>query len=179
MSTLTIHPTVWHNVASRRTPGRAVVVVAVVLSMAVVWAATHVRDLGYVQPQLQTTGWSSKSTGTHVDALLRLANPSSAHVVVVSARVLGPDGQPYPGVTDIVITPTEIPPGTTATHPGYDTLDAVTLVPMAYTMVCDAVDRSDPYGQQATLVLTTTGTWPYHDSVIGQWSPDGMCPMPN
>jgi hypothetical protein len=178
MSTTTIDPVVWRTATSGRTPGRGVVVVALVLALAVLWAATHVRDLGYVQPQLQTTGWSSTSSGVRVDALLRLANPSSAHVVVVAARVLQGDGQPYPGVADIVITPTEIPPGTSATHPGYDTLDTVTQVPMSYTMVCDSVDPSDPSGHEATLVLTTTGTWPYHDSVIGQWNPVGLCPGP-
>ncbi len=152
-------------------------VIAVVLSVLVVGGAVRVRALGWTSPDLYSTGWSAKNDEStfRVRELVRVGNASGVEVTVAGARVIRSDGQPFAGIVDIVLTPTEIPPGTWVTRPGLDPVTTPVDVPMSFTLVCDQLENRGVDDPGPSLVLTTTGTWPHHETVLRGWDPTGFC----
>ena len=93
---------------------------------------------------------------------------------MVGASALGPDGSPAASVRSITVTPTVVPVGSQVYDDGRPSVE----VPMHVVIDCQAVD---PNGMQPdpTLVLTTTGTWPQHDSArLDLGTIRGFCELP-
>ena len=160
MTTDLVDEAVWAEARRRRGPSTWVVVVAILVAVALVWAALWARGTGRTSPKLTSDGKSGKydaATGS-IDFRVRVGNLGAVPLTVVSARAQQPDGSPTAIVRSVSVTPTEVPVGSTVYDDGRQSIE----VPMHVVIDCEAVD---PNGMQPdpVLVLTTTGTWPQHD----------------
>jgi len=160
VTTTLVDEAVWADVRRRRGPSTWVVVVAILLAVALVWAALWARGTGRTSPKLTSNGKSGKydAGSSSIDFRVRVGNLGAVPITVVGGRAEQPDGSPTAVVRSVSVTPTEVPPGSTVYDDGRQSIE----VPMHVVIDCSAVD---PNGMQPdpVLVLTTTGTWPQHD----------------
>jgi hypothetical protein len=154
---------VWSEVRRRRGPSTWVLVVAILLGAAMIWAAFWMRGQGRTSPQLSSNGMSGKwDAGTStVDVLVRLGNQGAVPVTVVGARLVNPDGSASRVARSLTVTPTVVPAGTVISDGGTGGID----VPMRVVVDCAWLDPNLPEPGPG-LVLTTTGTWPQHDYTL-------------
>ena len=163
MTTGLVDEAVWREVRGRRGPSTWVLVVAILLGATMIWAAFWMRGQGRTSPQLSSNGMSGTwETGTStVDVLVRLGNQGAVPITVVGARLVNPDGSASHVARSLTVTPTVVPAGTTISDSGTGGVE----VPMRVVVDCASLDPNSTE-PAATLVLTTTGTWPQHDFTL-------------
>lgn len=165
MTYTTVGSQLWDEVGDRRTPDRWVVVVALLGAALLVGAAIVVHQRGLTAPAIWTSGatgsWDKATSTTTYQ--LRLSNRAATDVTVTSARFLGADGRPVPGVLAAELTPVVVPG---LTIPGaVDGPEVITT--LRVTIDCPAMLVLPESMQQPVLVVDTTGTWPEHTAVLG------------
>ena len=146
---------------------------ALLLSVGIVAGAASIVARGYTRPNVITDGWSSSwSTGSSTAAVeLRLGNDSPQPIEIVGATIVGADGSPLPYARVASMQPLSmdglLPDATAA---------AIYSLPMTVEVDCaTALADSDPASVRS-LLLHTTGTFPYHDQVIdGDFDVSGFC----
>jgi len=160
VTTTLVDEAAWADVRRRRGPSTWVVVVAILVAVALVWAALWARGTGRTSPKLTSNGKSGKydAATSSIDFRVRVGNLGDVPLTVVGARAEQPDGSPSAIIRSVSVTPTEVPVGSAVYDDGRQSIE----VPVHVVIDCEAVD---PSGMQPDplLVLTTTGTWPQHD----------------
>lgn len=167
----TIDADLWRSVRRRRTPDRWVVLVALAIAVLVIVGAAVARSRGMTDPRLQMTGltgeWdASTSTTTY---RMTLNNLGAVPITVQSVRMVGPTGQPQPGVVSVEVDPVVVPPlEIPGAVQGPDTTTTLRIrVDCAATVATAGFDRAPQ------LIAETTGTWPTHTVDIGELGSGG------
>jgi hypothetical protein len=160
MTTELVDEYVWREVRGRRGPSTWVVIVAIVVGVALVWASFWARGTGRTMPHLSSSGMSStfKDGSQTIDARLRVSNSGAVPITVTAARFVTADDQPFSAVTSVALTPTVVPAGAQSGNGAAADVE----IPIRIGIDCSGLDPnlSD---RSPTLVLTTTGTWPQHE----------------
>jgi hypothetical protein len=166
VSTL-ISPSVWHEVRRRPGPSRWVVAAATALGVLVVVAACVAVSRGLTTPGLTSSGASSRwqAGDSTVEMRVRLGNPSERTLTVVSAQLVDEDGVPITWAAPVPVEPVEVPAGTL---PSPVDASGSVILPLTVRLDCPAALSTSG---EASLLLTTTGTWPQHDIVL-PWGTD-------
>lgn len=159
-------PDLWESVRRRRTPDRWIVVVAVLIAALLVAGAAVARSRGMTEPRLHWSGltgrWDAATSTTTYR--LTLNNEGSVPITVQSVRVVGPTGEPQPGIISVEVDPVVVPPleipGAVAGP------DATTT--MRIRVDCASTVATDGWNKTPQLIAETTGTWPGHTVDIGE-----------